>query len=271
VWETFGYDDEDAALASVRGRDTADFASDLKPEGCYPWDGRLYIPSRGALDTNFNLASRLELDAIAGLVKTSGALDFARFRRYAARMIIASFRSACQQRTHVFWAFVIIDLVSRLLNKDTVARALGADDDFAGMHLTLRGTWLGLLRNDMTADSTRENVRLRRIVASSELAKRVHQPRDRAEVIAWCISIGAALSVVLWDTSVTDVDQSCVICKDRVADTMMTPCEHIVCCSQCVGRYIEREGREQLLCPLCRTPANKVVACATMRGKSRAS
>lgn len=257
VWEHLGYVNEDAALASA-GPDHGSLTHHLSPANYFPWDTSVHIPLRGALHATFNNASPIARRGIAQCVEESTRRDFNRFRRDTTLVLISTFRAAYRQRAHVFWAFVIVDLVARILDKATVARALDTDGDFASLHIGVRRTWRGVLRGEVT-----HVLALEGRISSSELAKRIHCADDQAKVIAWCVSIGCALAMVHWDFSTTDDDPSCVICKDSVPDMQMIPCEHVACCSRCVDSCIEREGRERLLCPLCRAPVFEARRCAT--------
>ncbi|KAF8448603.1 hypothetical protein BDZ91DRAFT_751860 [Kalaharituber pfeilii] len=63
------------------------------------------------------------------------------------------------------------------------------------------------------------------------------------------------------DTSLT-VYSACIVCYDSVADTVLTPCHHLVLCSRCCDRMgIKEKGTawvtdEGVKCPLCRGIVN---------------
>lgn len=55
-----------------------------------------------------------------------------------------------------------------------------------------------------------------------------------------------------------DEKSRCVICLERRADTMVLPCEHVVCCRECSQRL--RETPNARVCVYCRQPIKAVLA-----------
>ena len=51
----------------------------------------------------------------------------------------------------------------------------------------------------------------------------------------------------------TNTDQECVCCYDANSSVLFYPCEHMVCCMQCVVKMSAYTGQ---FCPICRSPVN---------------
>ena len=54
-----------------------------------------------------------------------------------------------------------------------------------------------------------------------------------------------------------EAPMNCIICEDAVADTLVLPCEHQVCCRACSARL--KNTPNAAACILCRTPVSAVL------------
>ena len=241
----------DVRFASISSMEEV-ITTDTDGVSCHPFETELCLPKRPTLRHTLDHLGISEAEEVTARIQRASIAGMARFKASVAHMMMAAYRKYYRNLTHACWALVIATIIDGL-SKDTLCAAIRAGQKYDELYNMIASEFL--IKREALRISLYRGRKANR--ALGVLVRHVHIANLAANVLAHCITISYAATIVFWESDVRHHDNTCIACCQRIANVACAPCGHMAMCFTCSSktaglyRSTHPEMRSLFRCPLC--------------------